>query len=105
MADILYKPQTVLQIDDKAGNSYTIYTVQHVASGSSDENAVRLDPAYSVAARHLPNTGQTQVTMAITAAAAWSTVSFPAESASGAYTIVVRGEGSAAGVSGFKNDL
>ena len=104
MADFLNKPQTVLQIDDKAGNAFLIYTVQHVASAANDENAVQLDPAFTTA-RHLPDSGQTQVTMTVTAAATTATVSFPSESASGSYTIVCRGFSTGAGVSGFKNDL
>ena len=104
MADFLSKPQTVLQIDDKAGNSYLIYTVQHVATPAGDENAVRLDPTVFSGA-HLNATGQTNVTVTVTASDTFTTVSFPSESASGSYVIVCRGSGTGAGVGGFKGDL
>ena len=108
MADFINLPQNVIQVDDKAGNAFTIYTVQHVLTALGDENAVELD-ASVIAVRHLPAVGQTQVTITLDAdpdTTLWTkTASFPSESASGSYTFVARHAGTAASVGGFKGDL
>ena len=108
MADFINLPQNVQQVDDKAGNGYTIYTIQHVSTASGDENAVELD-ASVIAVRHLPAVGQTQVTITLDGSADTTlftkTASFPSESASGTYVFCARHVGSAASVGGFKGDL
>jgi hypothetical protein len=108
MADFLSKPQNVQQVDDKAGNAFTIFTVQHTATTAGDENAVELD-ASVIDVRHLPSAGQTAVTVTLDASAdttLWTkTASFPSESASGTYTLCARHSGSAASVGGYKGDL
>lgn len=108
MADFTGIPQNVQQIDDKSGNGFTIYTIEHAATAAGDENAVELD-ASVIAVRHLPAVGQTQVTITLDSGAdtsLWTkTASFPSESASGTYVFVARHVGSAASVGGFKGDL
>ena len=108
MADFLSKPQNVQQVDDKAGNAFTIFSVTHTATAAGDENAVELD-ASVIDVRHLPSAGQTAVTVTLDSSAdttLWTkTASFPSESASGVYTFAARHSGSAASVGGFKGDL
>jgi hypothetical protein len=108
MADYLYKPQNVVQVDDRGGNAFTIFTINHVQlAGGSDIN-IELDGSV-VSAKHLEEAGQTVVTITVDADPAnipasgqrqgWSkTVSFPSESATGTYTIVCRHAGSAASI-------
>ncbi len=108
MADFLQKPQNVLQVDDKAGNAYTIFSIDHVQSAAGDETAVELD-ASVVSAKHIEASGQTVVTITLDSTAdttLWTkTCSFPSESATGTYVICARHAGSAASVGGFKGDL
>lgn len=108
MADFLSKPQNVLQVDDKAGNAYTIYTIDHVATAAGDENAVELD-ASVIAVKHIEESGQTVVVVTLDSSAdttLWTkTASFPSESASGTYVFCARHAGSSASVGGFKGDL
>lgn len=108
MADFISQPQNVKQVDDLGGNAYTIYTIEHAATAAGDENAVELD-ASVIAVRHLPDVGQTQVTITLDASADTTlftkTASFPSESASGTYTFVARHVGIASSVGGFKGDL
>ena len=108
MADFTGVPTNVQQVDDKAGNGYTIYTIEHVATAAGDENAVELD-ASVISVAHLNEVGQTVVTIALDASADTTlftkTVSFPSESASGTYVFCARHVGSAASVGGFKGDL
>ena len=108
MAIFTVKPQNVLQIDDKSGNGYTIYSIDHVTAGSSDDIAVELD-ASVIAVKHIEEAGQTVVTVTVDSSAdtsTWSvTASIPSESASGTYVFCARHAGSAASVGGFKGDL
>ncbi len=108
MEDFLQKPQNVLQVDDRAGNSYTIFTLNHVQSGAGNETAVELD-ASVISAKHIEEAGQTVVTVTLDSTAdttLWTkTCSIPSESATGTYVICARHVGSAASVGGFKGDL
>ena len=108
MADYLHKPQNVLQVDDRAGNAYTIFSVDHVAGAATHETAFEVD-ASVISAKHIEAAGQTVVTIALDATAdttLWTkTLSFPHESATGTYVICMRHAGSAASVGGFKGDL
>jgi hypothetical protein len=108
MADFLHKPQNVIQVDDKAGNAYTIFSINHVQLASGNEVAVELD-ASVVSAKHIEEAGQTVVTITLDSTAdttLWTkTCSFPSESATGTYVICARHAGSAASVGGFKGDL
>ena len=108
MADYLLKPQNVLQVDDKAGNAYTIFSIDHVQGASGNEAAVELD-ASVISCKHIEAAGQTVVTVALDATAdttLWTkTASFPLESATGTYVFCARHAGSAASVGGFKGDL
>ena len=108
MAIFTVKPQNVLQVDDKSGNGYTIYSIEHTSVGSSDDIAVELD-ASVIAVKHIEAAGQTVVTVTLDSSAdttSWSkTASIPSESASGTYVFCARHAGSAASVGGFKGDL
>ena len=109
MGIFTYKPQNVVQVDDKAGNAYTIFSVDHIVEvAASNDIAVELDPSV-ISCIHIPSAGQTAVTVTLDAAPAefpasgqsrgWTkTASFPAESATGTYTLVARHAGSAASV-------
>lgn len=108
MADRLHKPQNVLQVDDKGGNAYTIFSIDHVQGDSGHETAFELD-ASVISAKHIEEAGQTVVTLALDSTAdttLWTkTCSFPNESATGTYVICARHAGSAASIGGFKGDL
>ena len=111
MGDFIHKPQNVIQVDDKGGNAYTIFSVDHIASAAGDETAFEVDPSV-ISAKHLEAAGQTVVTITLQAEAAatpgvsgqtqriqWSkTLSFPSESATGNYVIAMRHSGSAASI-------
>ena len=88
MAAYLRKPQNVIQVDDKAGNAYTIYSLDHVQLAGGSTIAVELD-ASVVSAKHIEESGQTVVVITLDSTAdttLWSkTCSFPSDSATGTY--------------------
>jgi hypothetical protein len=108
MAVYLHKPQNVIQVDDKAGNAYTIFSINHVQLAGGSTVAFELD-ASVVSAKHIEESGQTVVTITLdstTDTTLWTkTCSFPSDSATGTYVICARHAGSAASVGGFKGDL
>ena len=108
MAIFTTKPTNVLQIDDKSGNGYTIYTVNHTQTAATDDIAVELD-ASVIAVKHIESVGQTVVTVTLDASPSTSTwtvtAQFPSEAASGTYVFCARHVGSAASTGGFKGDL
>lgn len=108
MAIFTVKPQNVLQIDDKAGNGYTIYSITHTQTAATDDIAVELD-ASVIAVKHIEEVGQTVVTVTVDASPSTSTwtvtAQIPSESASGTYVFCARHAGSASSVGGFKGDL
>jgi hypothetical protein len=108
MAVYTVKPQNVLQVDDKAGNAYSIFSFEHTKSAGGSSVAVELD-ASVIKCVHIATATQTVVVVTLDTTAdttLWTkTASIPSDSATGTYTLVARHSGTAASVGGFKGDL
>jgi hypothetical protein len=97
-----FKPQNVLQVDDRAGNHYWIFTVQHVTGSDS---LVEVDNScISASIIGLVATTAGACTVADAAANAVKEVTVASAVASGLVTVIARFSGSAAGSSSSKID-
>lgn len=98
------KPQNVVQVDDRNGSHYWIFTVHHTTGTATD---IEVDNSV-VSAAEIPVTG-TGGTVTITAddsaTDAVREITVDSGEATGTKTIVARFIGSAAGSSSSKNDL
>ncbi len=101
MADVL--PQNVTVVDDRAGNHFWIFTINHVTGADSDilvENSI-------ISASHLTDDGTRGVDVKLnaddSATDAVKEISFPSATASGTYMIVARFGGTAGTGSGHEN--
>lgn len=99
---------SVFQTDDRAGNAYTIATVQHVTGTAStfdvDQSAVSVCHAAAADQSTLATEGSPSAGVSISALGAATPgsglrrVTIASGVASGTYVIVVRHQGSAAGI-------
>jgi hypothetical protein len=98
-----FKPQNVLQVDDRAGNHYWIFTVQH--DGANDSLVEVDNSCISASIIGLVATTAGTCTVADTAANAVKEVTIDSGVAAGLVTVIARFSGSAAGSGSSKLDL
>ena len=96
----LVTPTNVIQVDDRAGNAYTIADFVHnfnVAQTFNVEQSV-------TTVVHVTTAGQTAITptIATSGQTGIKVVTIPTASATGTYTLIMRHTGSAAGVGSYK---